>query len=285
MTEIQSFPQAYHYLLHDLVSSPFVELNERTGVEIKAIPGGYAFKLDLSDQRLPVTGSRKLFPHVAAAEVAWFCMGDIHTEFLNRHGVKIWDKFVESETIDGKPYVAAAYGHRWRNAFGRDQLKLAIEALKKNQTDRRIWVQAWDPGFDGLGAQGQKNVPCPVGFTFSIVGGLLHSSLFIRSSDVFVGLPYDVMGHAMLMAIVAASAGVMGLGTMHVTLAHPHIYKSHYDMADAALSQTLFPTGPQLYAWDLDRVRTDPDGFVWAYRKAAQEVAWPSYSPKPELIL
>lgn len=278
---MQNFNTAYHDLLGDLVSSPFSEVNERTGVEIKMIPGGYSFKIDLSDQTLPVTGSRKLFPHVAAAEIAWFIRGDQDTVFLNQHGVKIWDKFVEA---DGKT-VEAAYGYRWRYAFDRDQLWCAIEALRKNSTDRRIWVQAWDPRVDGLGAAGQKNVPCPVGFTLSLVDGLLHSSLFIRSSDVFVGLPYDVMGHAMLMAVVAASVGAMGLGSMHVTLAHAHLYKSHYDMVDAALSQTMYPQGPKLYAWTRDDVLRDPDGFVWTYRKAAQDVAWPSYSPKPELIL
>jgi thymidylate synthase len=278
---VKAFPYIYSELLGDLLDSPFVETNARTGVEIKMIPGGMAFKIDLTDQTLPVTGTRKLFPHVAAAEVAWFIRGDQTTEFLNAHGVKIWDKFVEA---DGQT-IEAAYGYRWRYQFGRDQLWCAIEALRNNPTDRRIWIQAWDPSSDGLGAPGQKNVPCPVGFTFSIVNGFLHSSLFIRSSDVFVGLPYDVMGHAMLMSVVAASVGAIGLGSMHVTLAHAHLYKNHYEMAEQALAQTVHPSGPRLFAWTQGDVLRDPDGFVWTYRKAAQEVSWPTYSPKPELIL
>lgn len=275
-----SFPYIYDELLEQLLNSPFSEINQRTGAEIKMLGGGASFKIDLTRQRVPVTGSRKLFPFVAAAEVAWFLKGEQDVTWLNQYA-KIWDKFKEP----GTELVDAAYGHRWRFKFGRDQIKLAIEALKANFTDRRIWVQAWDPREDGLGAQGQRNVPCPIGFTFNIIDGLLHSSLFIRSSDVFVGLPYDVMGHAILMSNVAASIGLMGLGTMQVTLAHPHLYAAHYEMAHQCLHEQHHPVGPELYAWSVDDVIKDPDAFVFTYRKSAQAVTWPTYAPKPELIL
>jgi len=275
-----TFPYIYDELLEELVNSPFTEVNQRTGAEIKMLLGGCSFKLDLTDQRVPVTGSRKLFPHVAAAEVAWFLQGNQDVTWLNYHA-KIWDKFKEP----GTEIVKAAYGYRWRFHFDRDQIKLAIAALQMNPTDRRVWVQAWDPSEDGLGAPNQRNVPCPIGFTLSIVGGLLHSSLFIRSSDVFVGLPYDVMGHAILMANVAASIGLMGLGTMQVTLAHPHLYAQHYDMAAQCLVNVHHPKGPELYAWRVDDVLADPDGFVFTYRKSAQAVEWSDYAPKPELVL
>ncbi len=271
----------YRALLDELLRSPYSEVNKRTGVEIKMLAGGCSFKLDLSNHLLPVVGSRKLFPHVAAAEIAWFLRGDQDTAFLNAHGVKIWDKFTEP----GTDIVDAAYGYRWRKKFGRDQIALAVEALNKNSTDRRVWVQAWDPSSDGLGAEGQRNVPCPVGFTFSIVDNQLHSSLFIRSSDVFVGLPYDIMGHAILMAAIGASTGCMGLGTLHVTLAHPHIYESHYEMASASVAGLTFPRGPALLAYPVDLIEHDPDKFVQAYREVAKTVEWPTYSPKPELIL
>lgn len=280
-----SFPYIYDELLEQLLNSPHEELNQRTGARIKMLGGGCSFKIDLTDQRVPITGSRKLWPHVAAAEIAWFLQGSQDVAWLNQYA-KIWDKFTEPGPNGEKTnHVDAAYGHRWRFKFGRDQIALAIEALRKNPTDRRIWVQAWDPTEDGLGAQGQRNVPCPVGFTFSIIDGLLHSSLFIRSSDVFVGLPYDTMGHAILMANVAASLGLMGLGTLQVTLSHPHLYEAHYDMAAQCLVNVHHPKGPELYAWRVEDVLRDPDGFVFTYRKSAQAVTWPEYAPKPELIL
>lgn len=273
------FADSYHDLLGALVQSPFVERNERTGREIKMIPGGCSFKVDLTSQQLPITETRRLFPHVAAAEVAWFLSGSRTTELLQRHNIKIWDKFLEEDGVT----VAGAYGYRWRYAFCRDQIVDAIAALKDNPSDRRIWVQAWDPRVDGLGTP-SKNVPCPVGFTFSLIDNILHSSIFLRSSDVFVGLPYDVMGHAMLMAAVASSLGAHALGTMHFTLAHAHLYEDHYEMARVCCLNPPVASHVPLMTRSVAQVRDDPDDFVWVYRRLARETAWHPFTPKPEVV-
>jgi thymidylate synthase len=279
MTLIEEFHDVYPRLLNDLLTGPWSEVNARTGVEIKMLPGPESFKLDLTDQRLPVCGSRKLFPRTAAAEVAWFVKGERSVAWLATYAA-IWKKFVE----DDGDTILAAYGYRWRRHFGRDQLAGAVQALRDDPTNRRVYVSAWDPAGDGLTEKGQRNVPCPVGFTLSVVDGLLHSAMLLRSSDVFVGLPYDVMGHAMLMAVCAASIGLRGLGTMHVTMAHPHLYAKHYDMAREALGQRRVIDKPELLSWNIGAVEKDPDGFVWAYSKLAKDCEWPAFSPRPEVV-
>ena len=279
MTPFQQFHEVYPDLLEELLASPLVEVNARTGSEIRMLPGPTSFKLDMTDQLLPVCGVRRLYPRTAAAEVAWFVRGEQSVGWLEKYAA-IWKKFVE----DDGDTILAAYGYRWRRHFGRDQLADAVQALRDDPTNRRVYVTAWDAASDGLTAKGQRNVPCPVGFTLSVIGGLLHSALLIRSSDVFVGLPYDVMGHAMLMAALAASIGLMGLGTMHVTLAHPHLYAKHYEMARECLGQNVVPDKPKLLSWNLASVEADPDGYVWANSKAAQDVEWPAFAPRPEVI-
>lgn len=277
----------YWQLLDLLLNSTMHEVNQRTGVEISMLRGGYCFKLDLADGRLPVQGLRKTYPKTAAAELAWFLQGDKSVRWLERH-TKIWSKFVED---DGHT-VLASYGYRWRRHFGRDQILGAVSALSANPTDRRVFVSAWDPAGDGLGEQNQRNVPCPVGFTFSVTGGEMHSSLVIRSSDVFVGLPYDVMGHAMLMQVVAASVSqTLGRcvrpGTMTVTLAHPHLYACHYEFAREALYKAHEQSQPlvALQPHNLWHVEDDPDAFVQAYADEAGRAYWPSFDPRPELVL
>lgn len=285
------FAAIYADLLHEILASPFSETNERTGHCIKMLPGGTSFKLNLGDQFLPTCGLRRTYPKTAAVEQAWFVLGEQDMVFLRKHNCRIWDPFIEDimcghagETTLFLPGIKAAYGYRWRRHFGRDQLGLAVEALRKNPTDRRIAIGVWDPREDGLGAKDQLNVPCPSMFTFNLIDGVLHSSMFIRSSDVFVGLPYDVMGHSMLMAAVAASVGAIGVGTLHVTLAHAHIYDSHYDFArKALLEEAVVPEVP-LLAWTLDMIEANPDGFVRAYELQARACEWPTFAPKPELI-
>jgi thymidylate synthase len=158
-----------------------------------------------------------------------------------------------------------------------------MATLARNPTDRRVFVSAWDPSEDGLGAVDQKNVPCPVGFTLSIVEGRLNSSLLIRSSDVFVGLPYDAMGHALLMNAVASSLGVP-LGFMQISVAHPHIYDSHYDMALTALNGPVVKTRVALPCWKVQEIVDSPDDYVRVVHHVAAAVSWNDFCPRPEVV-
>jgi thymidylate synthase len=293
------FYKSYIDLVERLLGSRHYELNKRTGVGI-TVGDPTSFTIDLSDDLLPMCGLRKTYPKTAAAEVAWFLLGQKDVSFIRKYS-NIWNKFVE----DDGDTVAGAYGHRWRANFGRDQIGDAVKALTDNPTDRRIFVSAWDPAKDGLGRP-SKNVPCPVGFTLSIVSGRLNSTLLIRSSDVFVGLPYDIMGHALLMKALQASitlaqeglagegkAVLRGLGKMHVTLAHPHLYTVHRDMADTALS--CLPADPikmadqargsRMPEWGLKRIVSIPDSYVELIATRAQGPKQPDFSCRPELVV
>lgn len=302
------FRHAYEPLLAALLSSRVEERNERTGKSIKMLRHPVSFTLDLRDRLLPHCGIRKMFPATAAAEVAWFIMATQDPTFIRSYA-PIWDKFIETwqdvEEVDfatNRPILSepvtgikAAYGYRWRKHFGRDQLLLAINALLENRSDRRIWVQAWDPAEDGLGAKGQMNVPCPVGFTFSVVDGQLNSSLFIRSSDVFVGLPYDVMGHALLMDAVVwtlnaqsvANGGqrpIVDLGYMHVTLAHPHVYDVHYDMARQALEGKPVDDSFVMPPWTVWGIEEAPHAYVERIKALQRTMPQPAFSCRPEVV-
>ncbi|UTC27996.1 thymidylate synthase [Stenotrophomonas phage A1432] len=287
------FHDVYGSLIAWALIAP-VEHNERTGKRIAVCRGGTAFRVDLSAGLLPTIGFRKTFPKSAAAEVAWYIQGSQNAEFITKYA-PLWDKFVEDISYYDQGEnglvrrsfrgVQAAYGYRWRNHFDRDQLELAIDALRQDPTDRRVYVSAWDPAIDGLGAEGQKNVPCPTSFTFSVQDGELHSSLFLRSSDLFVGLPYDVMGHALLMDAVAHELGIKP-GVMHVTLAHAHLYDVHWDMAREMLRQRQEPVVPalQLPGWKLSQIEQHPDDYVIRYAEEAKQFTWPVYNPKPEVV-
>lgn len=273
-----SFRETYRSLLSELKHG-LEEVNERTGVRIKMLGGGYSFKLDLSDGRLPVAGNRRYFPRVAAAETAWQFMGTQDPAWILSKAPKIWQDFVE----DGK--LKTAYGYRWRSHFGRDQLELAMEELQTNPTNRQLYISAWDPASDGLGGPQPKNIPCPVGFSLTRTGSRLHCSVFIRSSDVFVGLPYDVMGYALTVDAVAASCG-LAPGTLHVTLAHPHIYQPHFEYLDHSLgSMPWVSAEPHLPAWTVEDIVAVPDGYLAHVQRLANRVPWNDWNPLPEVIV
>ena len=128
----QSMDQAYRELLRELYHNGMYEKNIRTGVDIRMLPGGYSFKLDLSTGKLPVAGNRRYWPKIAAAETAWQFMGTQSPDWILENAPKMWHDFVE----DGK--LQTAYGYRWREHFGRDQLALAMEELQNNPSNRQI---------------------------------------------------------------------------------------------------------------------------------------------------
>jgi thymidylate synthase len=248
------FFDVYGALLAWVFEGP-TEVNRRTGVKIRVGRGGTSFRVDLSDGLLPTIGYRKTFPRSAAAETAWYLLGHRDVSFINKYA-PLWDKFTENlfdEQGDLYHGVRSAYGYRWRRHFKRDQLALAMEALRRDPSDRRCYVSAWDPSLDGLGATGQLNVPCPTAFSLSVLEGELHSSITLRSSDLFVGLPYDVMGHALLMDAVAHELRIRP-GVMHVTLAHAHLYEMHWDMVVESLRQEPVVPKLQLPGWTVSQV-------------------------------
>jgi len=292
----QSMHEAYRGLLTELLHHGVEELNARTNTKIKMLQGAHSFKLDLLDGRLPVAGNRRYYPHIAAAEVAWQFMGTKDPTFIVGKAPKLWSKFIE----DGE--LKTAYGHRWRKAFGRDQLELAMAELRNNPTNRQLYISAWDPSSDGLGGPQPKNIPCPVGFVVSRFRDDLHMTVLIRSSDVFVGLPYDVMGYALTLDAIAASVGCRP-ASLCITLAHPHLYEPHWLATRACLGQEItgferskdrriegasstWVTGcePNLPGWTVEQILRDPDGYVDIVKTLAKRVGNNSWDPMPEVI-
>ena len=283
------FAQLYTALLTRFVRGLGTEtgVNERTSAEIHFIPEGLTMNFPV-EHLLPTISARRTFPRTAAVEAMWIMSGSPSLGRLHAHKVKIWDKFTDE---DGD--VSTAYGWRYRNYFHRDQLAMAIKHLAEQPTSRQVWISAWDPGRDGLGDKPLPNFPCPVGFNLHLSKGGLHSTLVMRSSDVFVGLPYDVMGHAYLLAAIAASIDIeMDVLSMQVVLAHPHLYDCHMDMAREALTQersylrTAMEPWIRLPRWSTRRLVRYHKDYITAVERELSEVStWPSYHCKPEVVL
>ncbi len=273
------FREAYYSLLCELRHADDEEVNGRTGVRIKYLDGAHSFKLDLRDGGLPMPGNRRLHPRVAATETAWEFMGTQNPTFVLQRAPKIWKDFVE----DGE--IECAYGYRWCNHFGRDQIYMALRALAEDPSNRQVYISTWDPSVDGLGVPDQpKNVPCPVGFSLTRTDDAMHLSVFLRSSDVFVGLPYDVMGYALKLDAFAASLECKP-GTLHITLAHPHVYEPHFEMLDESLDRPWSSGQPNLPGWAVEQIMKDPDGYVDVVKRLAARVDLSDWDPMPELVV
>ena len=282
----QEFHIVYRQLLEAIVRGGMMEKNERTGEGIRMLGCPASIMVDMQAGRLPVPGNRKVFPATAAAEIAWMLSGNRELTWLRQY-CRILDKFTDEP---GGNTIHNAYGYRWRHHFGRDQIGQALEVLQQDPTDRQVWITAWDPATDGLWMPSgmdtrprPKNVACPVGFAVNITRGNLNLAVFIRSSDVFVGLPYDVMGYAMLLDAFAVSLD-RGPGFLHVTLAHPHVYEIHVDDAFKSFDGGPRVDKPEMPGMSVGDICQDPDAYVASMKEAAAVVRWPEFNPRPEVV-
>ncbi|MNV79473.1 hypothetical protein D3C71_1730260 [compost metagenome] len=92
------------------------------------------------------------------------------------------------------------------------------------------------------------------------------------------------MGHAMLMSAIAAELGI-DLGTMHFTLAHPHVYDVHWDMANDSFRGGKVKSRLSLCRpASVSIVEAHPDRFVEEYRTLGQQVQWPEFHCRPEVV-
>ena len=289
-TEIVPFNHKYDMLLYLLRKFGVKSTNKRTGEIVTTHKGTYQIDLDFVNTEesilklLPVMSNRAYYPHIAAAETAWQLMGTKDASFINTEAPKLWTKFT-----DDNGEIEAAYGYRWRAHFGRDQIFGAIAALQTDPSNRQVFVTAWDPAEDGLLRIGdRKNVPCPLGFTLNIIGGYLHCAVFVRSSDVVLGLPYDVLNYAMLMDMFASTLGVE-MGSLSLTLSNAHYYDRHASVVSKILSYDTNDTRPREHVkflgWNIHQITEHPEEYVKAYRAMSGQTGSHIFKPNLEVVV
>ena len=74
--------------------------------------------------------------------------------------------------------------------------------------------------------------------------GRLSALLFIRSSDTFLGLPFNIASVALLTHMLAQQAD-LGVADIVISLGDAHIYSNHSEQVNTQLSRTPGPL-PQL---------------------------------------
>ncbi len=225
------FDRIYQDLLKQVLEEGIIVENKRTAHSVKALPG-MSFSIDLQKDGFPLLSLRKIPLLTFIAEQIWFISGAQQPKDFLETFTGIWTPFVNEEGT-----VTAAYGYRWRNHFGRDQLAGLIQLLETDPSSRQGAVFAWDPGKDGLMGERQANVPCPLGFTAHILDGRLNFHTFMRANDLIVGLPYDVAGFALLQSLLAERLGVLP-GVYTHSISYPEIYVIHEPVAKELVQRT-----------------------------------------------
>ena len=207
-----------------------VKKTDRTGTGTLSV-FGHQMRFDLS-QGFPLVTTKKLHVKSIVVELLWFLSGATNIEYLKAHNVSIWDEWADPEGELGP-----VYGKQWRSwsAPGGetiDQIKEAVETLKKNPDSRRIIVSAWNPA----DIPRMALAPCHCLVQFYVADGKLSCQLYQRSGDVFLGVPFNIASYALLTMMMAQVTGLQPGDFVH-SFGDAHLYLNHLEQADLQLSR------------------------------------------------
>jgi thymidylate synthase len=107
-----------------------------------------------------------------------------------------------------------------------DQLKTIVETIKKDPASRRMVLSAFNVGE----MNNMALPPCHMFAQFHVNARTdkLSCQVYIRSNDLFLGLPFNIASYAILTQMIAQVTG-KGLGELIITIGDAHIYKNHFD--------------------------------------------------------
>lgn len=107
-----------------------IKSDDRTGTGTLSTFGGQT-RYDLTDNKIPLFTTKKMFWKGAVIELLWFLRGETNIEFLNNYGVNFWNEWASS---DGN--VNNAYGKQWRKWYAPSdtvvQIKIPNKPIKSN---------------------------------------------------------------------------------------------------------------------------------------------------------
>lgn len=222
--------------------------SDRTGVGTRAV-FGQTMRFNMADG-FPVMTTKKLAFNAVKAELLWLISGSSDVKDLQKNGCHIWDANAEADYWKPKAKfegdLGRVYGVQWRSwqtPDGKtiDQLKNAITQIKEKPNDRRIIVSAWNPGeLDQMALP-----PCHMFFQFFVADSKLSMSMYQRSCDMFLGVPFNIASYSLLLHMIAQVTGLEAEEFVHI-LGDTHIYKNHFDQVRTQLTRKPYPL-PRLW--------------------------------------
>lgn len=213
--------QNYLDLMRDVLKHGTLK-DDRTGTGIISV-FGRQLRFDLS-QSFPLVTTKKIFTRSVVAELLWFLQGSTNIADLHKYDCHIWDAWA-----DANGELGPIYGYQWRSwqtpkGESIDQITKVVRDIKENPNSRRLIVSAWNPAvIDEMALP-----PCHCFFQFYVADGKLSCQLYMRSCDVFIGLPFNIASYALLTHMIAQQCD-LEVGEFVWSGGDVHIYRNHVE--------------------------------------------------------
>jgi len=281
------FEEQYLDLMTDVINYG-QKRPDRTGVGTRS-QFGRMLTADLS-REFPILITKPVAWKTCLRELLWMISGSTNVKPLQDQGVHIWDAWA-----DEQGELGPTYGAQWRNADGAvfrngvDQLANVIESLRKDPFSRRHVISSWNVGW----LHQMYLPPCHYSYQFyvdqtELIGSptsqlRLNTFVTMRSSDLPVGLPFNVLAYATLTLMICRELGYAP-GELRISMADAHVYENQVELAleqEMRLRNNARLGAPMADDY-IDR-RTAKSAF--GAQMQAQGLAYPLYAPGPKLVI
>jgi thymidylate synthase len=182
---------------------------------------GYQTRVDMTRPVVSIP-ARGLSYRFLPGEAWWILRGDNRVETIAKYNSRI------ANFSDDGVYFFGAYGPRIV-----DQLSYVVDSIIKDPSTRQAVLSIWRPN-----PRQTKDVPCTCLVQWIVREGKLHCFDTMRSSDAWLGWPYDVFNFSMLSGLVAllvreVSKGALklSLGDLVLTAGSQHLYEDNLERA------------------------------------------------------
>lgn len=230
MTHVSdSFDIVWYDLLKELYHAPHYLVSPR-GQRTREILN-VQLTVNQALNNILIGEARGLNYRFMVAEWLWIYFGHSRVDLLARYNPKMAQFSDDGITLRG------AYGPRVGMHMNRTtgvvstQWTRVRDLLKKDRDTREAVLVIFQPG-ELIDAT--KDVPCTLTQQFFIRNDTLHGTVNMRSSDIWLGLPYDFFVFSMLLNVMSAELGLEA-GSLTFNLGSSHLYENFADSADALL--------------------------------------------------
>ena len=174
---------------------------------------------------------RKLNYRFMCAEALWILSGSNELAPLTKFNSKM------AQFSDDGRTLAGAYGPPVTA-----QLDYVVKALLDDRETRQAALTIWRQN-----PPKSRDVPCTIAMAFSIRDDRLHQHVFMRSSDAWLGIPYDIFSFSCIGLWVACvfnqnvDRRAVLPGQLTISMTSSHLYERDLENARAVLDSPLPP--------------------------------------------
>lgn len=234
-----NFERQYAQALKTLIQTG-VKCENRTGIDTIKLPI-FTFHAPNVLFDLPILKGKKIYPKMSLKEICWMMSGNTDVSWLNERGVNYWNAWTDDKGTIGK-----SYGHQFRNFNGFDNLHNLLIDLINNPMSRRLILNLWNPN----DLKEMTLPPCVYDYQLDCTELKTNDSkqtykvnLLVtqRSSDAFLGVPYDMCGDVWFLVILCLVASYLSnklfipVDVFH-TCKNFHLYINHLEQAKQYLA-------------------------------------------------